>query len=97
MSKPWERFSDMVTTAEEAGQERAQQLVREGRMPTLYLYYKKADGGKDGALTMFDDSDTVPEGWTLATGEGLRCNLDYGQYWEWIKKRSMNIPILGEY
>jgi len=42
--KPWERFSDMVTAAEEAGHERAQHLVREGRMPTLYLYYKKAGG-----------------------------------------------------
>ena len=95
--KSWERFSDMVTAAEEAGHERAQQLVREGRMPTLYLYYKKADGDGDGALTMLDDSDAVPDGWILATGEGLRCNLSYGEYWSWIRARAMNIPILGEY
>ena len=94
--KPWERFSDMVTAAEEAGHERAQQLVREGRMPTLYLYYKKADAVRDGALTMFDDSDTVPEGWLLATAEGLRCNLNYGQYWQWVRTRALSLPILGD-
>lgn len=94
--KSWERFGDMVTAAEEAGQERARQLVREGRMPTLYLYYKATDGGKDGALTMFDDSDTVPEGWTLATSEGLRCNLSYGEYWSWIRARALTLPILGD-
>jgi len=89
------RFNNLVSDAATAGRNRAFELTMKGIMPCLYLYYLPSKDG-DGALTLLDDNDAIPEGWILATPEGLRCNVEYTHYWEWVRSRSTRLPILGE-
>jgi hypothetical protein len=90
----FEKFHSLVFDAATAGQKRAFEMVRAGIMPCFYLYYRPSKDG-DGALILLDDNDAVPDGWVLATGESLKCNVPYSHYWEWVRKRSMSLPILG--
>ena len=92
--KPWERFSEIVEATATAGERRAQELTAQGIMPCMYLYYTPA-AGADGGLVLVHDNDPAPEGHQLATPEGLRCNVPYSNYHNWIRQRAMRLPILG--
>ena len=93
--KPFAQFNDIVTRCADAGVLMSQAQANKGNMEPLYLYFKKSTEKENGELLLVADSEKAPEGFELATGEGLRCNVPYSNYWTWIHSRSTRLPILA--
>lgn len=93
--KPWMQFNDIVSACAEAGQKTAQDRANYGNTEPLYLYFKPSTADQNGRLLLVPESDRPPEGFELATGEGLKCNVPYANYWTWIQERSTRLPILA--
>ena len=86
---------DMVNDCANAGQSLSQGLAIMGNMDALYLYYKPSTPTQNGVLQLVPDSANAPDGFVLATGEGLRCNVTYSNYFQWVKSRVGRLPILA--
>jgi hypothetical protein len=93
--KPFAQFNDIVSACSENGQKLAQDQAILGNLEPLYLYFKKSTENENGELLLVPDSKQAPEGFELATGEGLRCNVPFSNYWVWIRERSTRLPILA--
>jgi hypothetical protein len=93
--KPFAQFNDIVSACAESGQKTAQEQANKGILEPLYLYFKKSTEHENGELLLVPDSAKAPEGFELATGEGLRCNVPFSNYWVWIRERSTRLPILA--
>jgi hypothetical protein len=93
--KPFAQFNDIVSACAEAGQKLAQDRANKGFYEPLYLYFKPSTEQRNGELILVADSSQPPEGFELATGEGLRCNVPFSNYWVWIRERSARLPILA--
>jgi len=89
------QLNEIVTKCSKQAEELSQELAIRGNLEPLYLYYKKSTEHESGVLLMVPDSEQAPEGFELATGEGLRCNIPFSAYWQWIKERSTRLPILA--
>lgn len=73
----------------------AVELASAGRFEPLYLYYRRSQIGRAGCLMFFADGDAPPEGFELVTGDGLRGNVPYANYWQWVFDRAKRAPILS--
>ena len=85
----------LVQTCAESGVITAQNTANAGNFEPLYLYYKASTENDNGVLTLIPDSVTAPHGFELATGEGLRCNVPFNEYFRWIRARVNRLPILA--
>jgi hypothetical protein len=90
-----DEFMKLVKSCTEQGQCIAQQMVARGVVEALYLYFEPSQPGKTGALFLVPDSAPVPRGAKLATGEGLRGNVPYSAYFQWIYERARSLPVLA--
>jgi hypothetical protein len=90
--KEWNK---LVTNCSEKAQKLAQDNANNGNYEPLYLYYKHSTEWENGDLLMVPDSKKAPEGYILATGLGLKCNVPFYFYWNWIKDNSSRLPILA--
>jgi len=88
-------LNQLVTVCSEQAQKLAQENANNGNLEALYLYYKPSTEFEHGHLLMVPDSKKEPEGYILATGAGLRCNVAFSYYWQWIKDNSSRLPILA--
>jgi uroporphyrinogen-III decarboxylase len=95
LAKYEQTIMQMVNDCAAAGQKLSQGLAIMGNMDALYLYYKPSTPTENGVLQLVPDSATEPEGFVLATGEGLRCNVPYSNYFQWVKSRIGGLPILA--
>ena len=86
----------LVNECAENGKALAQELANNGNMDALYLYYKQSTENENGVLLLVQDSENAPNGFTLATGEGLRCNVAYTDYFQWVRSRVNRLPILAQ-
>ena len=86
---------DMVNQCANAGIDTAQQMANIGRFEPMYLYFKPSTESDNGELTLVPDSVTAPHGFELATGEGLRCNVPFNEYFRWVRARVNRLPILA--
>jgi hypothetical protein len=93
--KPFAQFNDIVTACADAGKQLAQDRANNGFYDPLYLYFKQSTEQENGELILVADSSQPPEGFKLATGEGLRSNVPFSNYWVWIRERSTRLPILA--
>lgn len=89
------QLNAIVTNCSEQAAKLAQDLANKGNLEPLYLYYKPSTETENGQLLMVHEEEKQPEGFILATGEGLRCNVPFASYWQWIKERSTRLPILA--
>lgn len=87
--------SNLVTECEKQTKKTVHDLTNKGMDPTVYLYYRPSTDTEHGVLLTVPTEETVPEGYLLATGEGLRGNVPYSEYWAWIHKRCQRLPILA--
>jgi hypothetical protein len=85
---------DMVNQCANSGINTAQQMANIGRFEPMYLYFKPSTESDNGELLLIPDTDAVPDGYELATGEGLRCNIPFNEYFRWVKARVSRLPIL---
>ncbi len=89
-------FALLVSECADQGKRLASQLANEGIFEPLYLYYRASEPGKGpGKLFLVRDSAPTPAGVKLATGEGLRGNVPYDHYYQWVHDRATRCPILA--
>lgn len=86
---------EMIERAVKGGMEKMRASSAAGIPTTLYLYYKQSSASENGILVLLSDAEPCPPGLILATGEGLRCNVPYEQYYRWIYERVGRLPILA--
>jgi hypothetical protein len=72
----------------------AKENAMKGKIEPLYLFFKAGTSHRNGELRLVADSGPVPEGFEMATGEGLRGGVPYTSYPAWVKERSTRLPIL---
>ena len=86
---------EMVNACAEAGKLIAKTNASAGNMEAIYLYFKPSTEKQNGELILIPDSETPPLGFSLATGEGLRCNIPYDNYFAWVSSRSTRLPLFS--
>ena len=90
-----DEYKQIVLDCAETGKKHAQNLANQGIINTMYLYFVPSEKGKAGKLILINDNDAPPEKSQLATGEGLRANVPYSNYYQWIFQRASRCPILS--
>ena len=91
-----DEYESIVSDCANQGRALARMLANDGIMEPLYLYMRKSEPGKgSGRLFLVRDSAPVPPGVELVTGEGLRSNIPYASYFQWVHDRAKRAPILA--
>jgi hypothetical protein len=93
--KPETEYRNLVTECAEQGKALARMMANDGTLEPLYLYYRPSEGSLSGRLFLVRDSAPNPYGYKLVTGEGLRANVPYESYFNWIFERARRVPILA--
>ncbi|WP_341744707.1 hypothetical protein [Azonexus hydrophilus] len=88
-------YSTLVRQCAEQGRALMQTLVNNGAPETLYLFARESRPGKAGELFLVRDSAPNPYGYKLVTGEGLRINVPYDNYFQWVYERARSAQILS--
>ena len=90
-----DEYRFLVSVAANQAQALSINLASAGRFEPLYLSYRRSQPGRSGSLLFVADSETAPEGFELVTGEGLRGDVPYANYWQWTYDRAKRAPILS--
>ena len=90
-----DEYSQRVKECAEQGKALARMMAADGRIEPLYLYHRPSKPGQPGRLFLARDSAPVPPGVELTTGEGLRGNVPYEHYFQWVYDRARRAPILS--
>ena len=88
-------YASLVRACAEQGRQLMQLLCNKGTPEPLYLYARESAAGVPGQLFLVHDSAPNPQGYKLVTGEGLRINVPYDHYFQWIYERARSAPILS--
>lgn len=88
-------YRDLVQACADQGQALARKLAADGITEPLYLYHRPSEPGKPGRLFLVRDSAPVPPGVVLTTGEGLRGNVPYADFFRWVFERARRAPVLS--
>ena len=92
----YSEYATLVSECVEQGKSLSRMMAAEGIFEPLYLYARHSVAGKgSGKLFLVRDSAPVPEGVSLVTGEGLRGNVPYDQYFNWVYNRATRTPVLS--
>jgi hypothetical protein len=95
MEQTRDEYRELVQQCAEQGQALARMMASNGTLEPLYLYHRPSEPGKPGRLFLARDSAPVPAGVVLTTGEGLRANVPYADYFAWVHQRARRAPILA--
>ena len=90
-----DEFMKLVKSCAEQGQTTAQQMAAQGVNVEMYLYIEPSQPGKTGALHLAREGAPVPPGTKLATSEGLRGNVPFRAYFQWVYERARSLPVLA--
>jgi hypothetical protein len=91
-----DEYRKLVKECADQGRALAQQLTNKGSFEALYLYCRPSQPGKGpGRLMLARDSAPNPENLPLVTGEGLRGNVEFSRYENWIYSRATRAPIMS--
>jgi hypothetical protein len=91
-----DEYRQLVKQCADQGRSLAQMMANQGISEPLYLYCRPSVPGKGpGRLMLARDSAPNPEGLPLVTGEGLRSNVEFSRYDDWIFQRAKRAPILS--
>lgn len=88
-------YEQIVQSCALQGAALMRKLANDGAIETLYLYCRPSTETKSGVLFLARESAPNPEGLHLVTGEGLRCNIPYSGYYQWIEQRARRAPVLA--
>jgi hypothetical protein len=95
MEQTRDEYFELVQQCAEQGQALARMMAADGTTEPLYLYHRPSEPGKPGRLFLVRDSAPVPPGVVLTTGEGLRANVPYADFFAWVHQRARRAPILA--
>jgi hypothetical protein len=91
-----DEYYNIVEKCSQQGIWLAGSLANAGIFEPLYLYGRKPVGdGNSGELFFVRDSEAPPTDAELVTGEGLRGNVPYLSYFQWVYERARRFPILA--
>jgi len=91
-----DEYESIVLSCANQGKYLMQMMANDGIIEPLYLYARPSESGKgSGALFLVRDSAPMPPGVELVTGEGLRSNIPYASYFQWVHDRAKRAPILA--
>lgn len=90
-----EEYRRLVQACATQGKALMQILSNKGTPEPLYLYARESTESRPGELFLVRDSAPVPEGYKLLTGEGLRSNVPYENYFQWVFDRARQARILS--
>lgn len=90
-----EEYTNLVQECAEQGKALARLLANNGTIEALYLYARPSEPGKPGALFLARDTAPNPLGYQLVTGEGLRGNVPFEKYFQWVYERARRAPVLS--
>lgn len=88
-------YSAIVRKCAEQGQKLMQLLANRGTPETLFLFARESVPGKAGELFLARASAPNPNGYKQVTGEGLRTNIPYDRYYQWVWERARQARILS--
>lgn len=88
-------YRDLVVECAEQGKALSRWMANNGIFEPMYLYARPSSGSKAGKLILVRDSKPAPLNAALVTGEGLRANVPYENYFSWIYDRATRAPILA--
>ena len=95
MSQADNEYKELVKECAEQGKALMRALANDGTIEPLYLYFRPSKVGSRGRLYLVRDSAPNPYGYQLVTGEGLRSNVPYENYFQWVYDRAKRAPILS--
>jgi hypothetical protein len=95
MEQTRDEYRELVQQCAEQGQALARMMASNGTLEPLDLYHRPSEPGKPGRLFLARDSAPVPAGVVLTTGEGLRANVPYADFFAWVHQRARRAPILA--
>ena len=95
MLKSDTEYSTLVNECAEQGKALARQMAGRGDIQTLYLYFRPGGPEKSGRLMIAREDAPNPEGLQKVTNEGLRSNIPYESYFQWVFERARRTPILA--
>lgn len=95
-----DEYQQLVQDCAEQGKALARQLASDGALEPLYLYARPSRNGQGpGRLLLVRQSKRPPPhadlGLQLVTGEGLRSNVPFENYFAWVWERARRAPILS--
>ena len=91
-----DEYRQLVKQCADQGRALSQMMINNGHIEPLYLFFRPSEPGKGpGRLMLARDSAPNPEGLPLVTGEGLRSNVEFSRYDDWVYQRATRAPILS--
>jgi hypothetical protein len=94
-----DEYQTLVRDCAEQGKALSRMMAADGTIEPLYLYHRPSKPGHPGRLLLIRDSKTptnpADHGLVLTTGEGLRGNVPYEQFFQWVCDRARRAPILS--
>lgn len=87
-------YDEIVEDCANQGKSLMMQLTKNGSPETLYLYVRPSTETHSGKLLLARDSESNPGKLQLVTGEGLRINIPYADYYQWVWDRARRAPVL---
>lgn len=90
-----DEYAAIVRRCADQGRALMQLLGNKGTLEPLYLYARESVPGRAGELFLVRDTAPNPNGYKLVTGEGLRANVPYDSYYQWIYERARSARILS--
>jgi hypothetical protein len=66
-----------------------------GAPVTLYLYCRPSTPGNPGKLLLAREDNPYTHLCTLVCAEGLRTNVPYTDYFQWVYDRARSAPVLS--
>ena len=90
-------YEQIVNDCAEQGKALARMMANNGTLEPLYLYHRPSTTGTQGKLLLIRDSIPVlpASGLVLTTSEGLRCNIPYEKYFQWVYDHARRAPVLS--
>jgi len=90
-----DQYMTLVAECAAQGRALARKLANESTLEPLYLYCRKSTGQTAGRLFLIRDSAPIPADVELVTGEGLRADVPYDAFYQWVYDRAKRTPILS--
>lgn len=87
-------YTQAVSECAEQGKALSQMMANNGVFEALYLYHRPSEPGRPGRLYLVRDSALIPPHVSLVTGEGLRSNVPFENYFQWVYERARRAPIM---
>lgn len=88
-------YRTLVRECADQGRALARKLAADGIIEPLYLYHRPSAPGRPGRFFLARDSAPIPPGVVLTTGEGLRGNVPFEAYFQWVHERGRRAPVLS--